>query len=134
MYSSILLESRSLLRAKFSIAYNTSTGVPKYIKILKNYIHPIFKTYQNFALPLNFLQKADGAIMEVKMKILVYLSLLGLGKGVRRRHYSYIKPQKRSLVKHSSIERPFNFSCFITVWCTCYSPLQTVCRAGLVFD
>ena len=39
------LKSRSVLGAKFSSAFNTSTGASKYIKILKNYY---LSNFQNF--------------------------------------------------------------------------------------
>ena len=51
LYSSFL-KSRSVLGAKFSSAYNTSTGASKYIKILKDHYPPNFKISQNFVLPL----------------------------------------------------------------------------------
>ena len=40
---SIFLESRSVLGAKISSAYITSTGASKYTKIEKNHHYPIFK-------------------------------------------------------------------------------------------
>ena len=52
LYSSFL-ESRSILGAKISSAYITSTGSSKYIKIEKNHHHPIFKNSPNFVLPLS---------------------------------------------------------------------------------
>ena len=44
LYSNFL-ESRSVLVAKFSSAYNTSTGASKYIKVVKNH-YPL--NFQNF--------------------------------------------------------------------------------------
>ena len=49
---SIYLESKSVLGAKFSCAYNTFKGAPKYTKLYRMTIHPIFKISQNFVLPL----------------------------------------------------------------------------------
>ena len=42
---SIFLESRSVLGAKISSAFNTSTGASKYIKIVKNHYPPIFQNF-----------------------------------------------------------------------------------------
>ena len=51
---SIFLESRSVLGAKFSIAYNTSIGASKYIKIKKNHYPPNFQNFPKLCITFNY--------------------------------------------------------------------------------
>ena len=47
---SIFLESRSVLGAKFSSAYNTSTVASKYIEIVKNHYPPNFQNFPKLCI------------------------------------------------------------------------------------
>ena len=46
------LESRSVLGAKFSSVYNTSTGESKYIKIVKNYYQSNFRNFPKLCITI----------------------------------------------------------------------------------
>ena len=50
MFIFIFLESRSVLGAKFSSAYNASTGASKYIKIVKNHYPPNFQNFPKLCI------------------------------------------------------------------------------------
>ena len=53
-FNSNFLESRSVLGAKFSGAYNTSTGASKYIQIVKNYYPANFQNLPKLCITFKY--------------------------------------------------------------------------------